>query len=560
MRRSTLLASLLLALGCGSSDESARFDLVLLGGTVVDGSGGEPYRADVAVLDGRIAAIGELGGAAATETLDVEGLVVAPGFIDVHSHADQGLADPQLKTNRGFVTQGVTTAAFGADGEYSPSSIRELAETFERQGVGTHYLFYVGHNGVRGEVMGLDTGPPSPEQLETMKSLVDQGMAEDAFGLSTGLMYLPGRFATTEEVVALAEVAAGAGGLYDSHVRDPANALLESHGEAIRIGEESGARPHLAHIKAVGGKNFGTGDALVQLVEDARSRGVEVTADQYPYDGASARQVATLIVPPEDLPVADLLDQIQQPDLATEDFLALAERIVEELRSGLRDPQVRARLKTQTEEPPDGVYSWVDTVGYESFRLVVSERSDWVGRMITEIAAAESTTPFDLLATLVLEEGLGAKVTLGAIQEEDVRLLMKQPWLMIASDGSITGFEAGGGHPRHRGSFPRVLGRYVREWGVLTLEEAVRKMTSFPAEYLGLPERGRIAEGYWADITVFDPERIIDRSTWKDPSLFSEGVVHVLLEGQLALRDEEMTGATLGRRLLRSTANAPGSS
>lgn len=548
MIRRSALAALLVIVGCTTEPQ---YDLVLLGGTVVDGTGGAARPADVAVTDGRIAAIGDLSQASAEETVDVAGLVVAPGFIDVHSHADDGLVDPELGANRGFLTQGVTTAVYGADGAHAPARLRELRSTFAEHGVGNHYLFYVGHNGVRTQVMGTEPGPPSDEQLEAMKSLVREGMEEGAVGLSTGLMYLPGRFSQTDEVVALAEVAAAAGGLYDSHVRDPANALLASHGEAIEIGERSGARPHLGHIKAVGGRNFGTGPELVALAEAALERGTDVTADQYPYDGAAAAQLATILVPPADHPATELLTRLMQGGLSASETQETTERYLTQLQDALRDDETANRIRQTTEAPPAGVFSWVDTVGYTSFRLVVTERDDWLDRMITEIAESEGLSPWEVIRTLVLEEGLNAKITLGAIQEDDVRLVMRQPWVMIASDGAITGFEGGGGHPRHRGTFPRVLGRYVREWGVLTLEEAVRKMTSLPAEYLRLDDRGRLAQGLVADLTIFDPETVIDRSTWKEPELFSEGVVHVLLEGRFALRDGELTGERPGRDLSR---------
>ena len=253
-------------------------------------------------------------------------------------------------------------------------------------------------------------------------------------------------------------MAAAAGGLYDSHVRDPANALLASHGEAIEIGERSGARPHLGHIKAVGGKNFGTGPELVALAEAALERGTDVTADQYPYDGAAAAQVASILVPPADHPAAELLAQLMQGGLSTALPKETTDRYVALLQDALRDDETARRIQEITETPPEGVYSWVDTVGYSSFRLVVTERADWLDRMVTEIADAEGLTPWDVIRTLVLEEGRHSKITLGAIQEDDVRLVMQQPWVMIASDGAITGFEAA---EATRGTAVRFRGSWV---------------------------------------------------------------------------------------------------
>ena len=529
MRLPLLLAGVLLT-SCSPSTEP--LDVVFLNGTLVDGSG-EPRRsADVGIRNGCIAQIGDLSGATSTTTIDIEGLVIAPGFIDVHSHAEEGLLDPALRTNEGFVTQGVTTSVFGNDGAHSLETLHSGMKVFAEQGVGTNYAFYVGHNGIRSEVLGNDDREPTEEELGRMGDIVTQAMEEGMLGLSTGLMYLPGNFATTQEVVELAKRVAPYEGLYDSHIRDPANNLLESLAEALEIAELSGAVPHPAHVKAVGMNNFGAAPEIVRLMEDALAAGADVTVDQYPYDGAAAANLVNILVAPQDLAIGSSQDSIEVR--------------AQEWQRLLSDPEIRRRIQAQTEHPPIGVYSWVQTVGYASFRLVVTGRSDYLNRMLVDVAAQEGVEPFDVIADLILEEGSLPKITLGAIQEDDVRFLMRQPWVMVASDGSITGFEGGQGHPRHRGTFPRVLGRYVREWGVLELEDAVRKMTSLPADYLRMEDRGRIREGNVADITVFNPETIVDRSTWADPSLLSEGVVHVLINGGFALRDSEMTGETHG--------------
>ncbi len=526
------------------------YQIVLEGGTVVDGSGAPAFLADVAIADGRIAKIGDLTGARAVERIDVSGLVVAPGFIDTHSHADLGLVRPELRPNEGFLTQGVTTSIFGVDGAYAPDNIEELEKIFTKQGVGTNYAFYVGHNGVRAAVMGMEDRAPSDQELERMKAMVREAMEHGAIGLSSGLMYLPGNFATTDEVVALASVAAEFGGLYDSHIRDPANDLIASVGECIEIGERSGAIPHPAHHKAPGAKNFGKGAELAAVVAAARERGVDVTVDQYPYDGAATANLIELIVPTEDLPIREQLRQAVEPALSPEQQQSQLAQVAAMWKEALADPQQRQRLRARTEQPPSGVFSWVKAVGYDSWRIVVSDaHPEWVSRMFTEVAREEGIEPFDLMVRLIEEDGEIAKVTLGACLEDDVRLLMTRPWTMIASDGEITGFEGGGGHPRSRGTFPRVLGKYVREEGLLTLEQAVHKMTGLPASYLRLADRGLLQEGLAADITVFDPARVIDRSTWRDPSLLSEGIVHVIVGGQRALADGTVTGVLAGQFL-----------
>ena len=540
-----MLVLLTVATGCS---REAPYDLILEGGRLVDGSGAQAFEADLAISGGRIAAIGDLAAARAVERIDVSGKVVAPGFIDVHSHADQGLVDPELRTNEGFLTQGVTTAVFGVDGAYPPGRIDELKEIFARQGVGTHYAFYVGHNGVRSQVMGLEERAPSAAELDQMRGLVRSAMEAGAHGLSSGLMYLPGNFATTDEVVALAEVVAEFGGVYDSHIRDPAGDLVESIAECLAIGERSGVAPHPAHHKAPGARNFGKAREISALIAEARERGQKVTVDQYPYDGAATARMIEVIVPTEDLDVEAAWRAAMDPSLSPEQARRQLEQVASLWLQALSDPAQRARLRQRTEEPPPEVFSWVKAVGYESWRIVVSDaHPDWVGRMFTDVAQEEALSPFDLIVRLIEDDGPVAKITLGACLEDDVAYLMTRPWTMIASDGTITGFEGGGGHPRSRGTFPRVLGRYVREQGLLTLEQAINKMTGMPAAFLQMKDRGLLREGLVADVTVFDPERVIDRSTWREPSLLSEGIELVLVAGAKALADGAVTGELAGQ-------------
>jgi N-acyl-D-aspartate/D-glutamate deacylase len=262
--------------------------------------------------------------------------------------------------------------------------------------------------------------------------------------------------------------------------------------------------------------------------------------------GIEAKLIRVLVVPPE-LEVAKTMERRRERGLGEEERRALQNQIEEEIVAALQDPQQKALIQRATEEGLPGVYSWVQTVGYDSFRIVVSDKHpEYVGMLVTEAAAQEGVDPFSLVAKLVIEEGSEVKITLGACSEDDVRDIMTRPWTIIGSGGGITGFGDGGGHPRSRGTLTRVLGRYVREWNVLSLEEAVKKMTSMSAAFLRLPDRGILRENYWADMTVFDPDTVIDRSTWKEPALFSEGIVHVLVDGRLALENGKMTGETNG--------------
>ncbi len=538
---------LLLQIACSNETESAPVDIIFMNGQVIDGSGAPSYIADVGVSNGIITAVGDLSGQQAMERIDITGLAISPGFIDAHSHAEEALVKPELKSNKGFLTQGVTTSVFGVDGGYSSNDVRSIRETLLRQGVGTNFMFYVGHNGIREAIMGMQDRAPDSDEMGQMKGMVREAMEEGAVGLSSGLMYLPGNYAETDELIELSRVVAEYSGIYESHVRDPADNLLASIEECLTIAREAGVAAHPAHIKAVGGKNFGTSTQIVQLIEEQQQLGLEVTSDLYPYDGAAARNLSDLLLPPLDWPEAQKLLTIFDPSTAQETRQKLQNEMDAFWPIALADPILRQQIKAVTENPPEGIFSWIKAVGYSSFRIVVAKTPGVEGQMVLELAENMGIEPFDLLADLVVKEGKVPKLTLGAIQESDVRELIKQPWVMISSDGRESGKDGPSGHPRFRGSFPRVLARYVREWKVLSLEEAVRKMTSLPARYLRLRNHGLLRQGYNADITVFNPETIIDRSTWAEPWLYSEGIVHVLVNGKFAIKNEQMTGGTYGR-------------
>jgi len=547
------IAALVILVLTGAIPSAAKaepaYDLLLLNARVVDGTGNAAYMADVGIQNGRIAAIGGLQGASASERIDLDSLVLAPGFIDTHNHADQGIVDPALRTNKGFITQGVTTTIFGVDGAYDLNQIQQMREIFKRQGIGTNYMFYIGHGGVRLAAMGTEKRPPSTEEMAAMKAMVKAAMEQGALGLSSGLMYLPGKFAATDELIELGRVAGMYGGLYDSHVRDPARNLLESIDECLTIAWRSGLSAHVAHLKAVAAANFGKSAEIAALISTWQSRGLGVTADLYPYDGAATAKLVEILVPPADSPAHEMIARWRDPGTSSAEQAEIAREATRYYQQALEAPETREAIRQTTENPPKGVFGWVSTVGYESFRIVVSDTPEYVGRMLTDIAAEQGQTPYDLIADLIVDEGMRTKITLGAIQENDVQVLLKQSWVMVSSDGAESGFENGGGHPRYRGSFPRVMGRYVREWGVLSLEEAVYKVTSLPASYLQLKDRGVIREGAWADLVVFDADKIIDHSTWDTPEPYSEGVIHVLINGEFALKNEVMTGEAHGSYL-----------
>ena len=532
----TLLGGCTLLIGCGGSPPT-NLDLLILGGILVDGSGQESSHTNIGVQGDRITWIGE-DGAQATDTLDATGLVVAPGFIDVHSHTVPALLEPQRRMNEGVLRQGVTTVVGGPDGGFGPEMIRTVIEALGNNGSGTNVATYIGHNAIRENVMGEDQQrAPNPSEFGIMRTQVREGMELGAVGFSTGLMYEPGMFSETSEVVELAREVAPFGGIYDSHVRNPVHAFVESDQEVVSISEGAEISGKIGHLKAVGLHNEGRINDVIDLVEGARSRGVEIVSDQYPYDGAATSSLIGIIVIPSSMTDLEGLRSSGPVD----------SEAAARFRSMLVDPSRRTQLKEASENGIDGGFAWLKATGYSSMRIVSStDYPELVGVYLSELAE-EGQDPFDAVMDLIAGASASVNITLGAITEEDVRTLMIQPWNMIASDGAYAdGSEAGRGHPRGAGTFARFLGHYVREEGVLSLEEAIRKITSLPADFLGLMDRGRIEEGYAADLSIFNAETIIDRSDWDYPQRFAEGIVHVLVNGIPVLRDGSLTGQTPG--------------
>lgn len=544
---SLFVAALGLTASTGCYSGQATLDLVLEGGTVVDGTGAAAQHIDVGITNGRVVTLGDLSSATADRRIDVQGRVVAPGFIDVHTHADRAFSDPEESALEGYLRQGVTTMVLGGDGYLGLDRLLEYRRKAARGEIGINFLALIGHNAVREAAMGMAQRAPIPQELDAMKAHVRTAMRVGTVGLSSGLMYLPGQYATTEEVVALAKVIAPFGGVYDSHVRDPANDLLASHRECLDIAAAAGVHAHPGHIKAVGGKNFGLGPDLVDMIQTRIDGGQDITVDVYPYDGAATAPVLYILYPGSDPEGQALMSRITVLLTGKNVPAAMLEGVLMDLREYWRSnadkPEILQSAQNRTETPPPGLFSWINTVGYTSLRIVVSENEAFEGRMVTDLAKELDITPFELLRRLVVEEGTTAMVTLGAIQEEDVRVLLKQPWTMVASDGE----ELAPSHPRGRGTFARVLGRYVREWGVLTLEEGIHKISGLPARYLGLTDRGVLREGAVADITVFNPNTILDEATWAEPTLLATGIDYVFIGGELAIDAGELKPTRLGR-------------
>jgi len=511
----------------GISEES--FDILLLGGTVYSGENVEPLIADLAISGDRIAAVGDLGGHDAQLTLEVSGLVVAPGFIDIHTHAVRD--DPNDGIFRwpdaeNVIRQGVATVMSGPDGG-SPLPIGNTLAVLDANPAAVNFGTFVGHGSIRAYVMGEDDRSPSDDELQEMRDQVALAMQQGAFGLSSGLIYPPGRFASTDEVIELAKVAGQYGGIYISHMRQEGLEVLDSVAEPIRIGEEGGLPTQITHHKVVGAPMWGRSLDTLALVDDARARGVDVSIDQYPYTASSS--TLSIMFPGWSL------------DGGREALIAR-----------LQDGEQRAQIKEDIVHNIE-----VDRGGNDPANVVLADcahDSTLNGLNLSEILRqqgrdASHENAAELLMELV--EGSNCRAVFHAMSEEDVRRIMQHPVTMTASDGGIEAPTERKPHPRYYGAFARVLGRYVREENLLPLHTAIHKMTRLPAERMGLTDRGRIEVDAVADIAVFDSQTVIDKATFEDPHQYAEGMHHVFLSGEAVLLNGEMTGARPGR-VLRS--------
>ncbi len=522
---------------------AAEWDIVIQGGTVIDGTGGDGYKADIGIRNGIIVFVGQAEGFEADEVIEAEGLMVTPGFIDVHNHSPETLLEPVDYTNPAYITQGVTTAVAGADGNAAPAEIRRSVDYLTTNGFGTNYAYYVGHNGIRSEVMGNAQRQPTDAELDRMKALVREGMEMGAVGFSTGLMYEPGMFSNTEEVIELAREVAPYDGTYDSHTRNPVFEMIKSETEAIEVGIAADIPAKLAHLKAVGLLNRGHIGEIIDLVEKARAAGHDIVSDQYPYDGAST------------MPLHGLFLLAGYPGMTEPD----RDRVLPDVQKILKDSDLLPAIKMASEQGIDGGFSWIKAVGYGSMRIVdAPDFKDLIGQNLQTLANEQGKEPFDLLVDLVLRSERPVLITVGSIDEQEVQELLVQPWNMISSDGAyVVDGRAVYLHPRSTGTYPRVLGRYVRELKLLSLPEAIRKMTSLPADHLRLYDRGRIKVGLAADIVIFNAETVRDKSTWTEPGLYCEGITDVLVNGVPVVRDAEITGATPGKFIMwKSPVNA----
>jgi N-acyl-D-aspartate/D-glutamate deacylase len=508
---SLLVLSLAAAQALGAQQ---RFDILIRGGTVVDGTGAAPRAADVGIRADRIVFVGDAAAANATagRTIDAKGLVVAPGFIDPHTHTAGDLSSPDRKANLAYLMQGVTTVITNNDGGGSIEIGRTL-DQWTKQGIGTNAAIYIGQGSVRGRVMGMSDAAPTRVQLDSMRAIVARAMDQGALGLSTGLYYAPGSYATTDEVIELSKVAAQKGGIYDSHMRDESSytiGLVGSVLETIRIGREARLPVHISHIKALGVDVWGQADTVIALIRSARASGLEVTADQYPYTASGSSVGASLL-----------------PRWAEAN---------DSLRARLSNPPIRAKIVAEMEEN-------LRRRGGAASLLMTSTRVQGIlGKTLEEVARERKVAPVEAAIEIILAGG--SSVASFNMSEPDIRKFMVQDFIGTGSDGSD-------GHPRKYGTFPKLLREYVYKDHVLTLQQAVRRSSALTAGMLHIKDRGTLASGAFADVIAFDPNTVADRSTYKDPTLLAAGMKYVLVNGAVTIDDGKYTGATAGRALRR---------
>lgn len=539
------------------SPDGGRVDLLVENGLIVDGTGNPGFYGDVGIRGDTIVKIGNLDGWTAERTLDASGLVVAPGFIDLHTHADGGLGRPSSNANLNYLSQGVTTVVTGNCGGSVSLNAEETKAEWESQGIGTNAVFLVGHGNIRAEVMGSEPREASPEEIEQMKEIAGEAMRNGAWGMSTGFEYIPGRYANAEEVIELTKVVGEFGGVYASHMRNENALIREAIEENVRIGEETGVPVTVSHFKVTGKSNWGLMKDAVQVIEDARARGVEIVADQYPYSqSAPIGLIQSFLSIPGDMePFAELRQERRSRDLSDAEAVRLQGRYMEELRKALSDPEKRARIREETvvgqPHDPSAVAMW----GWEDFTVLVADKNrHLVGTNFVDLPGAEREEIFDLVVELIFDEPdmlYGG----GSQSEADLVHALGQEWVMVSSDGGAgrivdESAEPARGHPRAFGSQTRVLRKYVREEGLLTLEEAIRKMTSLPASFLRLKSRGILQEGSVADLVIFDPETVRDNATYADSRRYCSGVEYVIVNGVISIEKGEYLGALNGKLLL----------
>lgn len=551
MRPALVLALLLMSLpGLSCAAQSA--DVLIRNGRIMDGTGSPWYRGDIAIRDGRIVAVGRLREIAAKITVDARNQLVTPGFIDMLGQSELTLlVEPHVPSK---IFQGITTEITGEGESVAPLNERMIAadragyehlkidpdwrtlgqyfKRLESHGLGINLATYVGATSVRRYVIGDDNRPPSAGELEQMKQLVAQAMRDGAFGLSTSLEYAPAPYASTEEIIALATEAGRYGGIYSTHMRSEQNAIMSSLDETIRVGREAHVPVEIWHLKTAGKSNWGRMGEVVEKIESARASGVDITADTYAYPAWF--NTFSAFIPPwaHDGGDAKLIER-------------------------MKDPATRAKIRKDLLTPSsEWDNEWLAVSGPESVLICVVQNPALLplqGKTLAQAAALRHQDPIDAMMDILIEDKAYTSVAVFGMDEKDVALALQQPWVSVDNDSSGTSPTGLLGsehpHPRAYGTFPRILRKYVREEHRLTLQDAVRKFTSLAAQRLGLSDRGVIKEGMWADIAVFDPDRIHDLATFEKPNQLSVGIQYLLVNGVPVISEGKATGALAGKVL-----------
>jgi N-acyl-D-amino-acid deacylase len=529
-----------------------RFDIIIRKGIIVDGTGSPPFRADIGISGDVITSIGDLSGEAAETVIDANGLTVAPGFIDIHNHSDLSILE--IPTADNYILQGVTTLVVGNCGsspapltdvnygefarrmkhENPEAEVRwrtfgEYLKTLEEAAPSVNIVPLVGHGTIRAAVLGYGPEKPSDKDIEKMRELTKEAMESGAFGVSTGLIYIPGTFATTEEVIEIAKVAASYGGIYSTHMRNEGVGLLDSILETVTIGLKAGIPVEISHLKASGRPSWGKVIAALKVIEDYAARGYDISADAYPYT-ASSTSLSTLL--PRDIRGGSS----------------------EEILAKLRDPDTVRRLKERLGEAlfEERYISWGDImISYST------KHKEFEGMRLDKIAESLGVDPVEAVVRLLVDDELATGMVSFGMREDDVRAVISHPLVAIGSDGSVGKFGEGKPHPRRYGTFPRVIARYVREEKLISLQEAVRKMTSLPARKLRLWDRGIVRPGFKADLVVFNYYTIEDTATYENPHSYPRGIAYVLVNGKVAVDRGKLVPTVRAGKVLKRKQPKP---
>lgn len=519
----TLCVVVLCLHGASADAAPVDADILLRGGQLLDGTGSPAVRGDLAIRGDRIVAVGQFDVGQVGQTIDCTGLVVTPGYIDLHNHSDSddSILAQENRAATNYIVQGCTTLVTGNCGG-GKGEVGKYLAAIDEHGAGANVAQLIPHGEVRAAVLGTHMKDPTPEELDRMRELVDRGMREGSWGMSTGLIYVPSSYGKVDELGALAAVVARHGGMYASHIRSEESGLLDAIAEAIEIGRRGKCHVHVSHLKVTGKPYWGNVRAAVKLLEDAQAEGMNVTADQYPYIASSTSLAAMLL-----------------PDWAREGG-------TKETMARLNDPEQLAKLRpfiqTALDERPR-----ICLVAYEP-------NPNYAGQALNEIAEAEGRPTIDV-AVEILQKASPSAINFG-MTEEDVRFVMQLPWVATSSDGGVKAPSGAMVHPRSFGTFPRKIGLYAVREKVLPLEAAVRSCSGLPADILGLPERGYLREGYFADVVAFAPDRIIDGATFEKPFEPPQGIEWVLVNGKPAVAQGQPTGELAGRALRHASTAA----